>query len=871
MRGKFITALVALWLAAAPAQVNSQNIPTLSSIVGHETGAQISWPWQMESYFEALAKAAPDRMRLVTFGKSWEGRPLMYAVITSAKNMEKLDALQSDIQRLAAARLPVAEARALIKDMPVPVWLAYSVHGNEISPTDAAIKVAYTLLSSENDADIEAILDNVIVILDPLLNPDGRARFTQAFYSALGLAPSGSAIAAERREPWPNGRTNHYLFDMNRDWFALTQPETRSRVRAFLKWFPAIFVDLHEMGSNSTYYFSPEAEPYNPYITDNQRAGLLAIGKGNAAAFDAKGLEYYTREVFDAHYPGYGGGWPLFHGSIGTTYEQASARGLKADRDDGTTLTYAESVDGHFTSSMATLKTAAEKRSFFLQNFYDNRASAIALAKSSDIKAYVIPTQADQAGAGKLAGTLAYQGITVQQAAADFRACGQSFKAGSFIVPLNQPAGRLARTLLDTQVDVDPAFMKDQERRRKKGFGVEFYDVTAWSMPIMYNVDAVACKAAPSVKSRSIMPRDEWLPPPGKVNGADTASFGYLVPWGDAAAVRVLSRALSAGIDVRSSDLPFEKDGVTYPAGSLIFQRSKVGDGLDAFMTEATTVTGATATGMADSWVDEGPNFGSDNSVRHGPLKVAVAWDEPTVSYSAGGARFVIERQLGYPATPVRTAHLDSRYLSQFDVLVLPEGNGYVDVLGKAGMARLKAWTKDGGVLITLGNATRVLKAAEMSALELQKRPDADDGDTTVIADEAALDSAIAKDGGAPDSILGSFLKAEVNGDHWMAAGVKDSVNILTEGTDVYQPLRLDDGFTIARYAGPDDLLVSGYLWEEARKALAYKPAVTIESLGGGYVIAFAQDPTTRAYLDGLNMLLANAVFRAPAHADKIR
>lgn len=855
----------------------AEPVPTLQSVVGHALGEEITSPANIVRYFEALAAARPKHMKLVEYGKSWEGRPLVYAILTSSENMDALGSIQRDMQRLAVAAISKAEAADVMEDLPAPVWLSYSVHGNEISPSDAAMQVAYTLLSKPDDPEVKAILDNVIVILDPLQNPDGRNRFVHDYYTALGLEPAGSAIAAERKERWPKGRTNHYLFDMNRDWFALTQPETRARVRAFLDWFPVIFVDLHEMGTNETYYFSPEAEPYNPYITQAQRERLLAIGKGNAAAFDKKGYAYFTREEYDAHYPGYGAGWPLFHGSVGTTYEQASARGLIARRDDGSTYTFADSIDGHFTASMATLKTAAEQREMFLKAFFDNRRSAISLGRSDPIKAYVIPTQSDQAGADKLAGTLAYQGVEVRMAETRFTACDTTFEKGSFIVPLDQPAGRLARTLLDRQVNVDPAYMAIQEERRSKGFKVKMSDVTAWSMPLMYNVDVATCGARPAVRSRAIMPRDEWKPRPGKLVGE--GDFGFVVPWGNAAAVRVLSHALRKGIDVRSSDLAFSKEGRDYPAGSLVFQASRY-DGnlrkaLDAIMRE----TGATGYAIADSWVDRGPNFGSKNAVRHLAPRIALAWDEPTSPYSAGSARFVMERQLGYPVTPVRVSDLGSVYLDAFDVLILPEGKKYENAIPQKTANHIEEWVRGSGVLVTLGSATEFLAKtkAPLSTLVLESRlkagrtPGANLTSGRLLPNQAAATLAAAPLRPDPDKVLGSLLKATVEQDHWLSAGVKPSVYMLENSKRVFAPLPRDKGVTIARLAGPEDLVGSGYVWEEAVKQLSYKPAVTLEKKGRGFVIAFMQDPTKRAYMDGLNVLLANAVLRAPAHAKKIR
>ena len=338
-------------------------------------------------------------MRIFDYGKSWEGRRLFYVVLSSEKNIARLADIKNNMQRLADPRqLSKSQAQDLIKNTPAVTWLSYSVHGNEISSTEAAMATAYHLLASTNDRVAKAAMEETVTVLVPVQNPDGRDRFVHHFEMARGPVADANMDSAEHNEPWPRGRTNHYLFDLNRDWFAQTQPEIRAHAKAFLEWMPVAFVDAHEMGSDSTYFFAPEAEPYNPFITAEQRASLIMFGKTNAKRFDHFGIDYFTREVFDAFYPGYGASWPIYHGSIAMTYEQASARGLIATRYDGSVFTYAETVRNHFVASLATIETVSTNRESLLRQFYEYRRSAIEIGTEGKTKSYIF---ANECGFGR--------------------------------------------------------------------------------------------------------------------------------------------------------------------------------------------------------------------------------------------------------------------------------------------------------------------------------------------------------------------------------------------------------------------------------------------------------------------------------------
>jgi len=868
------------------------SIPSIADVLGYEPGEQITWHRDAVRYFHALEAAAPDRVSVNEYARTWEGRELIYVIITSADNMARIDAVKEGMQRLADPAVTTrAEAEAIVADQPAVTWLSYGVHGNEISSTDASMLTAYHLLASRGDSRTVEILRDTVVVIDPMQNPDGRDRFIQHFKQETGLVPDADRISAEHDERWPGGRTNHYLFDLNRDWFIMTQPETQGRIPLLLEWFPVITVDAHEMGSDGTYFFAPEAPPFNPHLADYQVTSLPLIGRTLAGWFDRFGVDYFTREVYDAFYPGYGASWPHYFGSIAMTYEQASTRGLVFRQYDGNEVSYAYTVRNHFLTSMGTAEVVQVNREKFLTDLYEYHVSAIEEGQSESIRAYIVPAQADQSATDKLAGLLVQQGVEVGRATASFSACGADYGAGSYVINTSQRSKRLIRVLLDQDVPMDDEFVAEQERRRAKGMGDQIYDVTGWSLPVMMNIRADTCNRA---VSGPLVPAGPELVQPGEVTGG-TGSVGYLVPWGTAASARLLTAALRQGLKVKSNDLAFTHLGERYPSGTLIVDAADNPSSLRSTMADLARETGADIVAFDDSWVTDGPSFGSRNVVRFNTPKVAMAWDEPTRAYVAGNTRFVIERQFNYPVTPIRTSRIARSDLSRYQVLILPEtsGVGYADTLGEGGIENLKDWVAKGGVLIGVGNANRFLADPDIDLLAI-RREDAVVGDAVIenaeeeasggddedqpatvkgryISDQSEFDTLIVPEREDPDSVAGVLIRADVDPDHWLGAGVASTINVLVRGGDVYTPIRRDKGTNVARFQGADDLLASGYIWAENRRQLAYKPFVVAQQSGRGFVIGFTQDPNVRAYLDGLNVIFMNAIFRGSAHARPVR
>lgn len=868
----------------------SVDAPALASLLGHPMGERISDPAELLTAFERLVDRYPDRTRKVTYATSWQGRELFYVIIGTPERIASLETIRDDIDTVARPdRHAAGDIEAALSRLPGTVWLSHSVHGNEIAPADAALLVAHHLLTSENDPVVDAILRETLVFIDPMQNPDGRARFVQRFEAELGLAPLADRLAAEHDEPWPSGRVNHYLFDLNRDWLAITQPETAGRVAALLEWFPLAFVDAHEMGPDSTFFFAPEAVPFNPLLVDAQRESLALFGRNNARWFDRLGLPYFTREIFDAFYPGYGASWPSYYGAIAMTYEQASVRGLTMRRRDATEWTYGESVERYAMALLATAETVARHRERLWRDFAEYRSSAVDQARAEGPRAWVIPTQTDQRGADRLAALLARHGADVFALETADSACGLELAAGSYLIPAEQPAYRQLRVLLDEDIELPGDFAAEQERRRALDRPDEIYDVTAWSLPAMFNIDVEACRRGVEVGNSRPIEADDL--PAGRRTGDDDA-VAFLVPGGSQATGVFLAEALNRGLFVQSNEEAFEHEGRSWPSGSLIFPVATLPEAGPDLLEAMAESSGAEVVGIGDSWITDGPNLGSMSVRRLHPVRVALAWDRPTDIYAPGAVRFILERRFGLPVTPIRTTTLARAPLDRFDVVILPDssrrGGGYDAVLGAAGRDHLADWVDDGGVLITLAGATEWAADPEIDLLairaedQLQESSDdvgrAGDSDAqtestpgTELTTIEDFERAVRPESESPDSVAGVLVRADVDQEHWLSAGLPAQVNVLVRGDRVFRPITHDRGRNVIRFTGPDELRVAGYLWDESRRQLAFKPFVVEQGRGRGRVIGFTEDPSVRAYLPGLDLVLLNAVLRGPSYSGRVR
>ncbi len=880
-------ALVFIYLLLVISAVSAQNfeflpgakydpaIPTLKKVVGHDFGEKITMHHEAEKYMTALQQAAGSRLKVIKYAETWEGRSLYVMVIGSAANISKIEEIKAGMQKLADPRkITTNEANSLITSLPSIVWFICGVHGNEISSVDSALITAYHLLAAQNDEVATLAMKNSIVLIDPMQNPDGRDRFINYFRQNTGRFPDGDLQSAEHNEVWPGGRTNHYLFDMNRDWFTQSQPETRGRTKTYLEWFPQVVADQHEMGTNSSFYFAPPALPWNPNLTKTQLDWLTRLGRNNAAWFDKFKFDYFTREGYDSFYPGYGEGWPLFHGSIGMTYEQASVRGLVANRDDQTTMLYRDSVHHHFIAALATVESTAKNREALLRHFYDHRRTAIEEGKNDTIKEYIFTPGSDPNRAARLAATLMMSGIEVKRADAAFsnpqtrdygdgQLQARDFPAGSFVVSLAQPTKRLLKTLMDKQTDQDKEFLDEQRRRNKLRQPEEFYDVTGWSLPFLFDVQCYVAEQASSAQATVLK---ELPKPAGQMRGGP-AKLAYLISWGTQSAASALADLFRQDVRVHSYDKGFKLNGTNFPAGSLVIKLKDNPSNLHERMMKLAADHGVDVYSTDSSWVEDGPNFGSSN-VNYLPRpRVAIAYNQPVSGNSVGWLRYLVEQRYGYPVTTIRTDQLRFSDLSKYNVLVLPDGN-YSQMLGDG--ASLREWVQRGGTLIGVAGATNWLADEKVNLLatkrEKREKPDPKGEKKDDASKPDPVEKAIEPADEFPSTTSGAILRVRVDASHWLGFGYGDTTTVMVDSNRIFSLVKLDRGTNVAVYQPEDKFFASGFMWDDARKQLPNKAYLIHSRVGRGNVVGFAEDPNYRAFMDGLNVMFLNAVFLGPGH-----
>ena len=886
MNSLFLATLVATATVLSPGTTYDPRIPTIRQVLGYDHGEEISTGEGFEKYFRALESASGGRAKYLEYARSYEGRPLFVLIVGSVERIAALESVKADMKKLADPRnVPPSEIDAIVGRAPVLTWLIHGVHGNEISSGDAAMAEAYELLAATNNPAVKTIMKESIVIIDPLQNPDGRARFHFQNLQGRASSPDSEPLSAEHDEPWPGGRSNHYLFDLNRDWLALTQPESIGRVKLFLEYFPQITVDLHEMGGNSSYYFPPAASPKNPYRTVKQSEWLETIGRNNAAKFDERGFAYFIRETFDSFYPGYGASWPMAQGSIAHTFEMASSRGLIFRRSDDTDLSFRDGVVRHFTAAMRTAQSAAENRAAILRDFAGFRRDAVS---EGGTKEYVLVPGADPSRARRLASLMVAQGVEVFRAdeaattstaprseprlvsGSGAAAATKRYPAGSYIIPLAQPTSRLIRNLLDPDVPMDPDFLKKQEARRAQLLPDQFYDITTWSLPALFDVDFVVSDVKLSGR-RSAFRGDR-----AEVATIAPASVAYVIPWGSAAAAAT-AEAVRSGLRVRFADDAFSLGGRKYGVGTAIIRSAENPENARETLQRIVSKWGVDVVSTDSGFVDVGGiSLGSNQVLHLKAPRVLLMWDQPTSSLSAGWARYVLERRFEQPVTAMRATTMRRADLRAFDVIVMPNGS-YDGFLNEGDVNRLKDWVRAGGTLVTISEASRWASRDRVGLLSTDtelKDGKSEDSPVDTKKGESPKDSkgdfdynkAVAPDRARPDTIAGAILRGTLDTSHWLAAGLDTEFQIMVEGSRVFTPTKLDRGVNVGVYATADRLAVSGIVWKENKDALARKAFLIEEPMGQGRVIAFAEEPNFRAYSQASELLFMNAVLLGPAH-----
>ncbi len=854
---------VAAFLVLAVAPAHAQHpfstsiaydpaVPTPRAVLGYELGDRFTPHHLLMRYIERAAVAS-KRLRVDTLGRTFEGREIVVVVATSEANQSRLSEIKASAGRLADPRgASAADIDGLVARTPSIAWLGYTVHGNEASGTEAAIGAIYQLAAG-TDAETRMILDSMVVLIDPVQNADGHERHAQDVSRARGSQGVPTTPGALIHSgTWPGPRTSHYYFDLNRDWFIQTHPDTRARAATIFTWWPHVAVDLHEMGANSTFYFAPPMEPVNKNVPTVILQWWDIMAKGIGAAFDKQGWSYFRREGYDEFYPGYGVSFPILTGAVGMTFEQASSSGGAIRRRDGTVLTLREAASHHYTAAWATLLTTTQLRTKRLRDYVGFRQSAL----QSTAPAVVF--ERDEHGrADSLAAVLLDNHIEVRRVDGAITLTGAAPfsdepKAkvtlnGAYVVSMAQPNGRLANAILEQDAVLDSTFIALENENRRTGQQSRFYDVTGWSLPYAFRVRAFSTRTPPS--GGSLVTR-AMLAPTG--NAPTSAQYAYAFEPGGEAATQFLARMLADSAKVYWAPKAFRIGDAQFSRGAFVIRVAANAANIHERVQAASRATGAHIVALPSAMVDVGTDLGSNSVIPVLPTRVAMLGGAPIGGNSFGFAWYQFDKRMRYPVTSIGVEAVTSGVLANFDVLVIPSTGaaGLDRALGDGGRERLSQWVRAGGVLVTLENATTWLAGEKLGLSRLRMRKEADTKTDSLSGAPLPVD------------VPGAILRALTDTLSPLLAGVRDAdVPVLVDGDRVFAaPKDVRPGETVLRFAPRARLRLTGYLWPEAWDRLANTPYLWTETVGAGRVIGFAGDPNYRGQWRGLSLIFANAV-----------
>jgi hypothetical protein len=804
------------------------QVPAPKSFLGYEIGSRYTPHYKVVQYYEALAKAAPANMKLEKYGETNEGRPLMLAYISSAENMSNLEKI-----RLGNLRNTGLEKNAAANTNTAIVWLSYNVHGNETSSSEAGMLTAYELLSSTRGAEW---LKNTVVIIDPCLNPDGRDRYVNWFNGTVGRFANPQPQSREHIEPWPGGRSNHYNFDLNRDWAWQTQVETKARIKVYNQWMPHVHVDFHEQGYNEPYYFAPAAEPFHEVITPWQRSFQTQIGRNNAKYFDANGWLYFTKERFDLFYPSYGDTYPTFNGAIGMTFEQGghSRGGVAVINEDGDTLTLADRMNHHFTTGISTVEMSSKNATDLVKNFkifFDN-ANANGVG---DYKLYIIKKGANTNTLKKL---LEINGIEytngnnaqVTKGYNYFTGKDEAFTMSNddIVVNTKQPRGNMASVLFEPKSKLSDSAT---------------YDITAWSLPYAYGLQAYAVKE--NISTVKTNKTDEYVP-------ANVNSYGFIKSWNNMDDAKFLAALMRKKIKVRMTEKPFEVNGKKYPAGTLIIIKTSNQHiaNFNQTVLQIAQEHRAKLENINTGFMDKGADFGSPDVKTLVPPTICIITGEQTSSLGAGEVWNFFDNALEYPTTLVNANDLGRTNLDRFDVIIAPDGF-YRTAFGKEG--QLKKWVENGGKLIAIEGAVNQIASNEWG-LTAKKAPE----------DKDSIYSALKKfENAERDNLVynnpGSIFKVELDNTHPLAYGYPNYYYTLKQDDNIYEFTK--NGWNVGVIKKENQ--VAGFTGSKAVKKIKDGVLFGELSVGGGSVIFFTDNPLFRNFWENGKLMICNAIFLA--------
>ncbi len=903
-----------------PAGPYRQDITPPEQLLGHPLGQRPASPEELMQAVETWVRQSP-RLKLETYGQTHEGRPLVLVVATDPTRMDQLDTVQTAMQRLHDPEgLGEREAEQLIEQTPAVAWMAYSIHGNESSGSDAALALLYWLAASESE-DVHQLLRELVIVIDPSMNPDGRARFVQSMREFAGRQPNLDHQSLQHQGRWPYGRTNHYWFDLNRDFIFGIHPETVGRIRAMNRWRPVFMIDAHEQGAMDTYLFAPPREPINAQVHPRIHRWLNRFAEEQAAAFDARAWPYFNGEWFEDLYPGYSS-YIQFKGTVHILYEQARLHQDGIRGYNGRLTAYAESVDHQFTSSRVNLETLRKHRKAMLADYLAEKREAIRRDGPFAKTSFAVLPSANPARLQRFLHALDLQefrygwlnkAVTVRKARDTLgRELDRvELPAGTLVIPARQPDARLLMTMLELDTVIRPEVLKKEREGVIRDGSSQMYDVTAWNLGMMYDLPLLQLpRALEGQAGRPVMAEKAAF---------DAQALAWIIPNRSDELPVIAARLMQAGVVVRRIAEAGELGGQAFPAGSLAVTRhdQRQPGWEKRVQAEAKTSTLPFLPTHSGLGAEDLPDIGGERFQLLYPPRIGLLVDERTDDTDAGAIRWLLDTQLQLRHSLLNLAEVSALDLRSYNVLLLPQRSGS---LPKSTIQALKTWVEQGGTLIASGNSSGSLLAAGEKWLKTRALPKALDKpqsarnslhrqwllQTGVNIDAQALSRPWVEPVQYPwergkltlysstqarekDRWLkrfmpqGAFVAATADRHHWLADGLEAQLPLLVSRGPVLIPpetaeavvrlgvLEKDDKVTsqaLLWTAVPKQyrlrMRVSGLLWPEASLRLAGSAWLLREGHGMGQVILFAQPPAFRgSTLAGLRAL-ANAIVLGP-------
>jgi hypothetical protein len=808
------------------------QIKSPDEFLQYELGKKFTPHYKVADYFRQTALKANKNVKLIEYGQTNEGRPLMVAVISSEDNISKIDQIRQNNLALASGKSNTID----LTKQPNIVWLSYNVHGNEANSTETAMKMLYTLANG-TDKNAQQWLKNTVVVIDPCLNPDGRDRYVNYFNSVVGKEPNPNPVSREHIEPWPGGRPNHYYFDLNRDWAWQTQVESKQRMALYNEWMPQVHVDFHEQSYNEPYYFAPAAEPVHQNITPWQRSFQVTVGKNNAKYFDAEGWQYFTKERFDLLYPSYGDTYPLYNGSIGMTYEQGGIRaGLAVTTRDGELLTLKDRIDHHFASGMSTIEISSQNHDKLLAEFKKYFQQGLS-ASPGIYKSYIIKAS-NLSRLKKLAELLknnkiefAFGGDKIGKGFDYDTQKEESFSVGrnDLIVNIQQPRAVLANVLLEPKT-----FVSDSNT----------YDITAWALPYVYGLKAYASKESFSGKYPAI---EE-----AKSNSQlSDKPLAWIFKWGTAEDAQVLTALQNANVKVRQANQSFTVGGKDYAPGTLIVFRvenEKLNPDVKNVVLNIANKLNAEVATTTSGFVEKGKDFGSNVYPILKQPKIALVSGPEVSSLAFGEVRFYLENDLKLMPSIIATKEINNLDINKINILILPDGS-YKDFIGDG----LTDWIKAGGKLILMEDA--IESVIEKKGFDIKKKAE------IAKKDEKPEPSKLKfKDRNSDDLetiIPGAIFRIKLDASHPIAYGLGSSYYTLKTDNKIYEPFAND--WNVGLFYNTS--YVAGVVGTKTKETLKSGLVVGVQSIGAGEVVYLANNPLFRNFWEGGKTLFSNVVF----------